>query len=157
MELPKISIEEESLTPVSLAKKLKENPAILLKELKDEKGIFEDTMQENTILAWDTIQRACERRGYEVVDNYEIHSEKNFDKSSSLNASEKEALKHCISFHKMYADLIEEGIPKSTPGSPVSSKLSQYHSNISKAIEGVLEKIERKEKASKLNIEELSI
>jgi hypothetical protein len=140
MQPPKISINEESLTPVTLAKKLKENPDALLKELKDEKGLFQDTMQANTILAWDTIQRACERRGYEVIENYQPSEE------TALSKREKEALQHCISFHKMYADLIVESLPKEGPDQRTTSKLAEYHREISKAIHGVLEKVQKQEK-----------
>ena len=140
MELPKITVAEESLTPVTLAKKLKENPDILLKELKEEKGIFEDSMQADTILAWDTVQRACEKRGFVVVDNYTSPT------AEALNSREKEALKHCISFHKMYADVITESLPKGASLGSSSSKLAEYHKNISQAISSVLEKVEKKEK-----------
>lgn len=143
MESPKITIEEESLTPITLAKKLKENPDVLLKELKEEKGLFEDTMQATTILAWDTVQRACEKRGYEAIDAYVP------TQNSPLNKKEQEALKHCISFHNMYADLIVESLPKEGPDKPATSKLAQYHRNISQAISNVLEKVSKKEKAER--------
>lgn len=144
MELPKVTIDEASLTPTSLAKKLKEDPNVLLKELKEEKGMFEDTMKSNTILAWDTVQRACERRGLEAVDNY--HG----PQSDKLSNRDKEALRHCASFHKMYAELlIVESLPKSSSFGPSMSKLAQYHQTISQAVNDVLEKIEKREKLEK--------
>lgn len=143
MELPKVTIDEASLTPTSLAKKLKEDPSVLLKELKEEKGIFEDSMKSNTILAWDTVQRACERRGLEAVDNY------NGPQSDKLSNKDKEALRHCISFHKMYAELIVESLPKDNSFGPSTSKLAEYHRTISQAVSDVLEKIEKKERLEK--------
>lgn len=145
MEPPKIKIDQDIITPVILANKLKENPDILLRELKEEKGMFGDSMQKSTILAWDTVQRACERRGYEVIQDANIQVQSN---ESNLNSKEKEALKHCISFHKMYADLIVESLPKGKGDQPTTSKLAQYHRNISQAISDVLEKVERKEKSA---------
>lgn len=148
MEPPKITVVEEFLTPNILANKLKESPEVLLKELKEEKGIFEDAMQANTILAWDTVQRACEKRGFEVVDNYkssELRDNK-LEQEPTLNKREKEALRHCISFHKMYAELIVDSLPKNGADAPTTSKLAEYHNNISQAIKAVLDRVEKKEK-----------
>ena len=81
-----ITFENEVITPEALALKLKVDPNFLLKELKEEKGIFEDSMQSETILAWDTVQRACERRGVEAIAGWENA------KKTSLNPREKEIL-----------------------------------------------------------------
>jgi hypothetical protein len=145
MQSPKITIEELSLTPTELARKLKENPEALLKELKEEKGIFEDTMEANTVLAWDTIQRACERRGYEAVDSYK----QNKETANTLTHKEKEALKQCVSFHRMYAELIVDSLPKNPSNEKASSKLAEYHQDISQTINNVLEKVLVKEKPTK--------
>jgi len=152
-----ITFESRLVTPTQLAKKLKENEGVLLRELKEEKGIFEDTMTANTILAWDTIQRACERRGMEAIETKEKNGAidpseiKDSEKKISLTAEEKKVLQYCRDFHKEYSSLIEKALPIAMDS---KSELAEYHKNISNSIESVLNKVQGKNK-SKRNVPDM--
>jgi len=131
-----ITFENEVITPEALALKLKVDPNFLLKELKEEKGIFEDSMQSETILAWDTVQRACERRGVEAIDGWENA------KKTSLNPREKEILGYCVRFHADYADHIVETLQETIYHKESGSKLASFHQEISNSINSILERVQ---------------
>lgn len=145
-----IVFQSRLITPLDLAKKLNEDNEFLLKELKEEKGIFEDTMNDNTLLAWDTVQRACERRGIQAIEGItskSVETAQNMSENSepklTLSEQEKDVLKYCSNFHKEYSSLIEKSLPLALES---KSELAEYHKSISSSIESVLAKVQGKKK-----------
>jgi hypothetical protein len=145
-----IKFASRLVTPTALAKLLGENEGALLTELKEEKGIFQDAMTESTILAWDTIQRACERRGITAIesDSKELTQQTgpDQDKKMVLTPEEKQVLQYCRDFHKEYSTLIENALPS---GMDSKSELADYHKSISETISNVLNKVQNKSKGKK--------
>jgi hypothetical protein len=145
MDRPKATFKDnEEITPLILAERIRENPEVLLRELKEEKGIFEDAMKEETILAWDTVQRACERRGIEILSGGEAPS-----KSQGLTDDEQRILEYCADFHRDYAKHIENTVPISSAS---RRELAGFHRDkIGGTIDRILEKIREHSRSQSLS------
>jgi len=127
-----ISFQEEHITPESLARALGIKPAAMLEDLKGERGIFADCLELKTILAWDTVERACKRAGFTAVDAWKETPK------LALSDTEKTILKDCAKFHNDYAGFLEESGRTLDP--EAANHLAASHKKFSQAIQEVLAK-----------------
>ena len=54
-------------TPKSLARALGIKTSEVLALLREERGVFADSITEHTILVWETAERFCRQRGFTLI------------------------------------------------------------------------------------------
>jgi hypothetical protein len=126
-----ITLPESVISTKTLSELLEIQPDDLLKELKEEKGIFADELNIDTPLTANTILRAGERHGFNITSPKPTPR-------MELNPQEIQTLQKCSQFHKGYGEyLVEKSHQLETDA---AKELAGLHFEFSGAIDFILDK-----------------